>query len=415
MFNVFLKAPKKRPVFYTWFNMTYIKKDSKSIADRLYIALDRIQPVSRIVSIITDNSPNVLRISNKLNSEKGMHTESFGCCSYIFNLLFEHMIKKVPLIATITNDLKEMTISIEGTTSTKSLFNDICLQRGQTMIVFPRVILQRWSTNIRVYRSFQDNETIFKEFAAQSSSSKYISLLNNNYWCSIKNICGFFEIIYSGLVKSQNDACTQVDIYLIINGIKKSIEEYSYDKVDKQLILNIFKEIDIHFRHDLINAAYFLDPRFRGRGLSISEIDVCTSIITKLSGCDHRIIAEFGIWKHKEISTEFTWSMKDGLTSVSWWEHFGKYLPVLYSVFNKLCSIAISSSSVERSFSTQSIIHNKYRLNLKPENVEYLMNIKFNNFIMRDQMSEETINKEQRYEDLIEMFEEDVDYSNLLL
>lgn len=64
---------------------------------------------------------------------------------------------------------------IEGVTSTKTLFNNACQKNGHTMITFPKVILQRWSINIRVYRSFEDNEIIFRMFAAQSP------LLSNSF------------------------------------------------------------------------------------------------------------------------------------------------------------------------------------------------------------------------------------------
>lgn len=51
-------------------------------------------------------------------------------------------------------------------------------------------------------------------------------------------------------------------------------------------------------------------------------------------------------------------------------------------------------------------MHNKLRLNLKPENVGYLMNIKFNSFLVEENMDEDTVNEEQKYDELIDTFED---------
>lgn len=86
---------------------------------------------------MTDNAPNVLAIAKMLSASKGMNTVSFGCTSHILNLLMEHLIRKVPLISEITNNLKTIIGEIERINVNKRIFNKICQNRGKEMIVYP--------------------------------------------------------------------------------------------------------------------------------------------------------------------------------------------------------------------------------------------------------------------------------------
>lgn len=181
---------------------------------------------------------------------------------------------------------------------------------------------------------------IFKEFSTNPEIDFNFSDLlgEENYWMNLKTIKKLFEVICDGIVKTQSDSTTLTDMYFIIKDIKKAINEFSNGRVDKSLIINEFAIIEEYIKYDLINASYYLDPRFKGKGMSQMETDKCITKITELSLNNHNIILELYKWRHSdvlEVSVEFSWSIQKNITPLAWWEHFRRHLPVLYFVYQK--------------------------------------------------------------------------------
>jgi hypothetical protein len=146
--------------------------------------------------------------------------------------------------------------------------------------------------------------------------------------------------------------------------------------------------------------AYLLDPRYMGEKLSqdartsLEDVlfnitdDSCSDPGEKVSLFQQ--YTEFVISARSEKTNKtfrYDMLMRKIKTSYQYWLSDGSQWPLLQNIALRLFSLATSTASCERSFSSQGFIHSKLRNSLHPARVEKLMFIKTNFTQLQDTLA----------------------------
>ncbi|XP_050295198.1 uncharacterized protein LOC126735293 [Anthonomus grandis grandis] len=141
---------------------------------------------------------------------------------------------------------------------------------------------------------------------------------------------------------------------------------------------------------DTHNAAYVLEPRYKGGNLTPDELQRATNLIIQLSldKSEVDVIGEISNFRAatNEFNNGIIWiavkstksvcKTSSDITPSTWWESWQKK-SVLHDVAIKLLKIPASSASCERNWSTWGVLHSKLRNRLtgKLVYVKYNLNI----------------------------------------
>lgn len=158
-------------------------------------------------------------------------------------------------------------------------------------------------------------------------------------------------------------------------------------------VLNNFQKRIEMVCTDTHNAAYLLDPRYRGENLKHEELERAIALIVNLTSASEddqiRVIGEITNYRTRQnvFDKSIIWVASKGVTSVcktpsdvmpaTWWKN---WLPncSLKDVAVKLLSMPASAASCERNWSTWGIVHSKLRNRLKTTRSGKLVYIKYN-------------------------------------
>ena len=145
--------------------------------------------------------------------------------------------------------------------------------------------------------------------------------------------------------------------------------------------------------------AYLLDPRFIGERIDTTTRAELENILIETPTDDNTpvddvrkkaLYIQFTAYiisarSDKEKDTfKFKMLMKGSKTPLEYWLSDGAGWPDLQRVCIKLFTMATSSASSERNFSTMGFVHTKLRNSLAPETVEKLVYIKTNHAAFSD-------------------------------
>ncbi|MEN9638153.1 MAG: hypothetical protein RLZZ262_21 [Bacteroidota bacterium] len=139
---------------------------------------------------------------------------------------------------------------------------------------------------------------------------------------------------------------------------------------------------------DAYGLAYLLDPRFIGERLSLQLRSSLEDKLYDFGDSDQETkeqiftqYKEFVISSRNEkVNNSFRYEMlvKKSKPPFEYWLADGSEWPELQQIALKLFSLATSTASAERSFSSQGFLHSKLRNRLGPEKTEKLMFIRSN-------------------------------------
>jgi hypothetical protein len=145
--------------------------------------------------------------------------------------------------------------------------------------------------------------------------------------------------------------------------------------------------------------AFLLDPRFIGQGLIPAQRTELENILIDIPQDNHTPVDQarreaiymqftnyvISATKEKTDNTFRFQMMRTGKKSpLQYWQADGSAWPELQNVCVKLFTLATSSASSERNFSTMGFVHSKLRNSLGPDTVEKLVYIKTNHLAMNN-------------------------------
>lgn len=358
--------------------------NSDVISNILYNSLDGFDR-TRLIGITLDNDPVVKALANSLYTKNLMNVHQFGCVCHTFNLVIEEILSICSNIKKTHTEICSSTTDMDNKSCNTHLFFSICKNKDKPPVYFPRISSTRWWTYIRLYKTFINNEMTLRSLASEMEYKT--KLVENSWWTEVNNIFQIINCLYNIILVCESDKCTLSMSYDVIKREKAEITRIVIDNAMDLKIIEIFEAKMGHLNIELLNVGNFFNPSERGNGLSKSELIKVKEFLSVLalnkSDCAEEVI-KYG---KKQLPSYFDPLLFDEViikkSSILWWDFFKEVFPNLYSIFMRVSTISISSSPVERSFSCQGLIKNKYRFRLKDEIVDHVLNIKYNFFIIK--------------------------------
>lgn len=348
---------------------------------------------SKVTAVITDNAANMRAAWAELKM-RYPSLQCIGCGSHTQNLLMK--------------DMESMTTLRDHVTTCKLVVKFFKLKH------VPNAVLQekqcgngislklpvetRWGSTVACMDSIQANKQWLKESIVNidvdsiAPANIKTSILSDVFWDRNEKFLKLLSPLVRLITYMENTNATLSDvrhkIYKLKDHFSAQMSESPFAE-EKSLMKNFEKRIEMMCT-DTHNAAYLLDPRYRGENLNHEELDRAIALITDLSSEDHvKVIGEITNYRTRQNSFDksIIWTASKGVTSVcktssdvtpvTWWKN---WLPncALKDVAVKLLRMPPSAASCERNWSAWGIVHSKLRNRLKTTRSGKLVYIKYN-------------------------------------
>ncbi|XP_018376446.1 PREDICTED: uncharacterized protein LOC108769755 [Trachymyrmex cornetzi] len=327
----------------------------------------------------------------RLIKKKYNHIFTIGCVAHGLNLLMKDIIKLESL-----KKLKENAKSIVKVFKQKhvvhSVFNS---NQEQNMPSLKLPNNTRFSGDVLVFNSLQCNKSALKKTVIEEDldipQNIKTLILNDDFWMEIKYALNILKPIADALTSLESDSALLSDVPYHFEKIKTQISEAldSLDKsnlseIDKRKVLRAIKHRENFSCQSVHKTAYLLDPRYKDKNLSNSDMPSVVRVINEL--CTHlkldkgKVLANLAEYR----SGNGIWSSNSGIfgaaeytTPVAWWQGLCAGQPIA-TIAIRLLNIPPSSAACERVWSAFGGIHTKKRNRLKNEKVEKLVSVQWN-------------------------------------
>ncbi|CAB3222407.1 unnamed protein product [Arctia plantaginis] len=193
----------------------------------------------------------------------------------------------------------------------------------------------------------------------------------------------------TAILSTERDTSVLSDVYYTFENLKKGLsqvldESVFLDAEDKNLLLGHVSSRKDFCMQSIHFAAYLLDPRHCGNGLSDEDISKATEFIQEYcvtSGLDVTNVltnmAEFKTKTNFFQESKPIWSPAKKLQPRIWWQTFTLNQSV-GAIAIKILSVPPSSAASERNWSMFAHTHTKLRNRLKQSRVLKLISIRSN-------------------------------------
>lgn len=417
--NFILSSTVEGPYFYKFVEPKENSHTAEYIFDQISEIIEEVGE-DKITSVITDNAKNMKRAWELLN-EKYVKIQTYGCACHVLNLLlkdfedFDSMKCHLAAVKSIVHFFKIKHIPAAVLKSKQS----------ERAVSLKMPVPTRWATNFTMMQSLQCNKTCLQSCVIEESVSVIISandrlnIFDPLFWKNNEELLSFLKPFVDLITLFENNSTTISDVKYsmtnVVNKFKKDITDTAM--FNKKEISKIKKKIDYRYKMAITpchNAAYLLDPRYLGDGLSDNEIDEALAVLLKMSkgqdantGTD--LLSEITNFKSRSghlFDNRLMWkvskNVKTGRSNSSssvlphaWWK--------MWLNETKLCEMAVklltmpaSSAASERNWSTWNLIHSKLRNRLETERAgkltfvkEYLL-LKYRPKTIKQKQDEET-------------------------
>lgn len=210
--------------------------------------------------------------------------------------------------------------------------------------------------------------------------------MKENFWVILLDMFNYLKKVNDALLICERDSCNAIACFNVLKMVEDYISEL---EISNSLYIGIkYIQIELfkHLNKKILNLGHYLDFENTGKLLSTDETKEVKEYLFSTSIHRQEILIEMYKYENKTMN-DFNSILQNNnecgiKSSAILWNYNKIYFPNLFIMFERLCTIAVSSCIVERSFSIQGIIKNKNRLKLKNINLYYLMNIKYNSFVM---------------------------------
>lgn len=364
---------------------------------------------ANVLLIVTDNAKNMQSAWNIVRAEFP-HIFTIGCIAHGLSLLAKD-IMKVPRLSKLRNEAKTIVKTIKNKRVVLAIFRKKQQEKyGNKLVTLKMPNPTRFAGDEILFNALKNNksalqETMISEEVRIDETVRGL-ILDDGFWHDITLAEELLKPIARGIKVLEGDAPNLSLVPRVLMDIKlqtiNCLDKYS-TVVNSSTRNTMLKQLSKRFEFcckPVHKAAYYVDPRFRGEGLSDEDCLDCLEVIKQIS--DHlslptsEVIANAALFKAKKGFYERTilWEVANHpeCDPVAWWQGLCEKQQ-MQPVASRLLSLIPSSSASERNFSTFQLIHSKKRNRLLGSRVEKLVAIRSNLYLLNEKVGKNSKKK----------------------
>lgn len=279
--NFCVKAPEKKPFFYTSIDTSGIAQNAVAVCSAIADVIDKLGP-RKFCNLITDNAP-VMQSARKLIEERFPHISTNGCAAHGVNLLIKDIVSTPESIKTI-KEAEKIIKFIKNHHLVKAKFEErriaANVSRSLSMSVSTRWMSLYNSLNDLyalkyVIIQLADEEGDFmKEIQPKTNSATILILIkDNSFWSNLNKIVKNIELPTKVIGKLESDSAS---LSLVYHYFGKMFKEFEHDKVLQQKVKKRFDFLN----SPTVGLAYMLTPKFAATGIYFDEdrVDIISTV-----------------------------------------------------------------------------------------------------------------------------------------
>ncbi|CAG8760223.1 6013_t:CDS:2, partial [Rhizophagus irregularis] len=249
------------------------KQENLSLAEEIKKVLKDIGP-QRFSSVVSDGA-SAMQLAKRLISEEYPKILPVHYITHHMQLICTDIMKKNPFSNNILiNCQKFVTYFAESHQSGATLREKI----KKELIVGGRLkssVKTRWSTAWDCCTSVLRLETIFKNMLIADSKAMNQTLQNlvnnRNFWLNVESLTTILEPAKNAVKSIEGKNATMADVFLALIQMATAIKALSTESTEelkefRQKCIQFYNNRWKQFDHELYLLAYFLHPKFRGKG-----------------------------------------------------------------------------------------------------------------------------------------------------
>ncbi|XP_060523246.1 uncharacterized protein LOC132700133 [Cylas formicarius] len=332
---------------------------------------------SKITSLVTDDAANMQAAWVELKATYP-NLQTYGCVSHTLNSL----LKDLESLTTLSDHIsvsKEIVNFFTFKHIPNAVLNEKQGQQGNNSKSLKLPVTTRWGS-VKCMESVQANKQLLMECLinpeVESLTTNKIksTILNDVFWNRNIRFIDLLNPVVRLLAFMENSYATLSDVrhklYLIKEHINTFVSVSPLLSEEKIPTASVIRRIDMACT-DTHNAAYLLDPRYKGENLAPEELQRATTLIVQLSGnkSEIEILGEISNFRSSSnlFNNRIIWTAVKSIKSVcntssditpsAWWESW-QNKSVLYMAASKLLKMPASLAYCERNWSTWGIVNN---------------------------------------------------------
>lgn len=368
----------------------------------VYVAKILIKGVNEVGSykvllIVTDNAMN-MKAAWELVRKEFPHIFSAGCTPHGLNLLAKD-IMKIDKFASLMKTAKAI-VKIKNKSVNKSIFKKNRTRRyGKEVVQLKMPNPTRFSGNDIMLESLEKNKCALQDTVlddnADISYNVKSNVLDDNFWKTVRSARELLIPISKAVKVAESDnARVSIVPRLLMDVKQKIINNVSKLDLTETEQAKIIERLRFRMRficYDIHLAAYILDPRFRGEGLSHEEfnsgLQVIESIAEYLQLDKGKVIANVLMFRNKAgfFESKVLWDTIYDIEPHLWWQGACKQ-QFATPVACRILTLVPSTAPAERNWALYGDVHNKKRNRLGKKTAKRLVAVKSNLILTHPQM-----------------------------
>lgn len=388
--NIVLCTPK--PFFYSSINTEDKPKTAVYMKTLIDPILTKYGP-SNFNAVVSDNASNMVKLGKDVNLQN-KNVFFNGCCSHLLSLLIKNLVGISEFKAVFDGSHSIIKTVLDNPSNLK-IYKKIFKDDGGTML--KRYSNTRFYGVTVMYKSLLDNIHILKSFNNKEETNvgllvkERIADFRKEFWLQLKLNYILFNKIANliGLFESQETTLGDVVYYLnnLRSFLDKELDSYDLTSESREMLNLHFENRFERMVNKYTCLANVLHPKYwHNSNLTTKQIATATDFFPEYVASMGFGTEEVNLYQleffdyigmNGAYSSKALWDYKKE-EPFAWWRtannlnRTGK----LHLIAEKLLSVRPSNCDVERTFSTQKLVHSKLRNRLADERVEKLVCVK---------------------------------------
>lgn len=356
---------------------TKCEKHTADYVKKLIIDVLEKYDVNKFSCIVTDNAANMRKATRDIE-DMYPHITSFGCFAHTLHLICNDILQ-IPAIRTLMTNVKTIIKLITRTQVLVAKFHELKKElKIDKSLHLP--VCTRWGSHVMALESLIDCKNILQRIVIDPTVAEKIDkkirhqILNEDkFWPDVIQLKDLLKPITIWITRQESDKPTIHLVYRSFDEIQSHLSNHLKNMLrapelnafvaklnDRQL----FSVNPIHY------AADFLDPD-PNYSTSLNEdqrskaVEYIEQVATFLNLNNDNLLIEIGKYlsKHSKqgiFGDSLTKRAAEKVDILTFWGGFCKDT-TLSKIAVRILSMPSTSAAVERSFSSQSLIHTKRR------------------------------------------------------
>ena len=362
-----------RPVLYKQIYRGVARETGEYVGNELLPVIREIGP-EKVWILVTDNASNMV-VAWEIVTSEFPHITAIGCASHCWNLYFQDLIEAIAVVQKYYKHARNVVRKIKNSSNILAVFQEKQKEKyGNKSITLKLPGKTRWAGAVILFNSLLKNraalqETVITEGLDVDRTVRK-TVLESRFWERVKSSCDLLTPLHAAITLIESNRALLSDVYFlqqkIDDCVSDNVGKLRLSSAEKRDVKNIIQERRKFTISPVHMAAYMLDPRFRGDGLSNEEVGEAIRCISRLAGItgidEGSAIANLGEFRTSTgfFATESIWQSAKSLHPSVWWRGVCSTQP-LCSIAASLLSMPPTAAEVERRWSDHGFIHDKLR------------------------------------------------------